>query len=197
MIKEYASYFSSYLLFNLKQREHIENIILFGSTARGEAGKESDVDIFIEVKKENKKLKNEILKIPENFYKSRESLIFKSKGVDNKINLVIGRLTEWKELKSSIESTGIVLYGRYVPSGVSGRKYVILFWDKISKNRGAFLNRLYGVKIKEKRYAGLIEKFGGRKLGKSSIMIPVEKKDEVLKLIKDYKANAKMLEVYS
>ena len=47
MIKAYASYFSSYLLANLKDKESIETIILFGSAARDEATKESDVDIFI------------------------------------------------------------------------------------------------------------------------------------------------------
>ena len=74
---------------------------------------------------------------------------------------------------------------------------IIFHWDKIEKNRGAFLNKIYGVKIKEKRYQGLIEKLGGKKLGKSSIMVPVENKDEILKLIKIYRVNAKIIEVYA
>ena len=197
MIKAYASYFSSYLLANLKEKESIEKIILFGSAARNEATKESDVDIFIEVKKENKKLRSEILKILESFYKSRESLLFKSEKIDNKISLIIGKLNEWRDLEKSIESTGIVLYGKYVPSGIDGKKYVVVFWDNIGKNRGAFLNRIYGVKIKGKHYMGLIEKLGGKKLGKSSMMMPVENKDEILKLIKIYKVNAKIIEIYA
>ena len=196
MIKAYASYFSSYLLANLKEKESIQKIILFGSAAKNEATKESDIDIFIEIKKENQKIKKEIEKISKNFYKSRESLLFKSKGVDNKINLIIGRLDKWRDLKKSIESTGIVLYGKYVPFDISGKKHIIIFWDKIEKNRGAFLNKIYGVKIKEKHYQGLIEKLGGRKLGKSSMMVPIENKDEILNLIKIYKVNAKIIEVY-
>ncbi len=197
MIKAYASYFSSYFLANLKEKGSIERIILFGSAARDEATKRSDVDIFVELKKESKKMKNEIEKILENFYKSRESLLFKSKGIDNKINLIIGRLGKWGSLKKSIESTGIILYGKYTPSDISGKKHAIFFWDKIGKNRGAFLNKLYGFKSKEKHYYGLIEKLGGKKLGKSSIMMPVEKKDEIFKLIKIYKVNAKIVEVYA
>lgn len=197
MIKAYASYFSSYLLDNLKEKESIEKIILFGSVARNEAAKESDVDIFIEVKKESKKIKNKIEKILENFYKSRESLLFKSKGIDNKINLIIGKLDKWRDLEKSIESTGIVLYGKYVSSNISGKKHLVIFWDKIEKNRGAFLNKIYGVKIKGKRYPGLIEKLGGKKLGKSSIMVPIENKDEVLKSIKIYRVHAKIIEVYA
>lgn len=196
MIKAYASYFSSYLLANLKEKKSIEKIILFGSAARNEAIKESDVDIFIEVKKESQKIKNEIEKMLENFYKSRESLLFKSKKVSNKINLIIGRLDKWRDLKKSIESTGIVLYGKYVPSDISGKKHIIIFWDKIEKNRGAFLNKIYGVKIRRKRYQGLIEKLEGKKLGKSSVIIPIESKDEILKLIKPHKVHAKIIEVY-
>ena len=46
MIKAYASYFVSYLLRELGD-SNIRNVILFGSVVRGEAGKDSDVDIFI------------------------------------------------------------------------------------------------------------------------------------------------------
>jgi len=197
MIKAYASYFSSYLLANLKEKESIEKIILFGSAARNEATKKSDIDIFIEVKRESQKIKNEIEKMLENFYKSREYLLFKSKGIDNKIHLIISRLDRWRDLKKSIESTGIVLYGKYVTHGISGKKHIVIFWDRIENNRGAFLNRIYGVKIKGKHYQGLIEKLGGKKLGKSNIIIPVENKDEILKLIKIYKVHAKIIEVYT
>lgn len=196
MIRAYASYFASYLLANLKEKENIKKIILFGSAARNEATKESDVDIFIEIRKESQKIKKEIEKILESFYKSRESLLFKSKGIDNKINLIIGRLDKWRDLKKSIESTGIVLYGKYVSRGVSEKKHVIIFWNKIEKNRGAFLNKIYGVKVKGKHYSGLIEKLTGKKLGKSCIIIPIESKDEILKLIKTHKVHAKIIEVY-
>ena len=108
-LKSYASYFVSYFLDNLNN-VNFEKIILFGSVAREEATKESDIDIFIEIKKENKKLEIEIKKILENFYKSREALLFKAKRIDNKINLIIGKLEEWKDLRDSIENTGIILY---------------------------------------------------------------------------------------
>lgn len=197
MLKAYASYFVSSLLASLKEIHNIEKIILFGSVAKNEANKNSDIDIFIELKKENKKLKARIEKILQDFYKSREALIFKSKGVDNKINLVIGKLNKWKDLKKSIESTGILLYGKYMASEVKGRKYAIIFWDNIEKNRGAFLNKIYGVKIKDKRYTGLIEKFNGKKLGKSNIMIPVEYREDIVNLLKKHKVNAKIMDVYA
>src|SRR4030042_1767193 len=95
----------------------------------------------------------------------------------------------------SIESTGIVLYGRYVSRKAKGKKHAIIFWDKIEKNRGAFLNKSYGFKVGEKRYKGLLGVFGGKKHGKSCIVIPVEKREEILSLAKKYKANARIVEV--
>jgi predicted nucleotidyltransferase len=196
MYKEYASYFVSYLLTNLKDKKDIEKIILFGSAAKEEATKESDIDIFVDVKKESKRAFEEVRKVLENFYMSREAMLFKTKGIDNKINIIMGKLDKWKELKVSIENTGIVLYGKYVPAGIKGRKYLLVAWDKIGKNRGAFLNKAYGFNVGGKHYAGLAEKFNCKRIGKSSIMIPVENKDEILNLIKKYKVSAKFLEVW-
>ena len=51
MLIPYASYFVSYLLDHLKNKNTIERIVLYGSVAREESTKESDVDIFIESKK--------------------------------------------------------------------------------------------------------------------------------------------------
>ncbi|MEK6925864.1 MAG: nucleotidyltransferase domain-containing protein [Nanoarchaeota archaeon] len=198
MLKSYSSYFSSYLLYNLKGLDNIIRIILFGSVAKEENNKESDVDIFIEIKKKSKIFVDRIEKITEDFYKSREALIFKSNGVDNKINVIVGKLEEWDDLKKSIDSTGIVLYGRYVSSGfkAGGKKYSLFFWNKIGKNRGAFLNKIYGFNSKGKKYKGFFEIFGGKKLGKSSIMVPIEHKNEILKLLKHYQVSAKIIEVY-
>jgi len=196
MDKAYASYFVSFLLSNFRDIGNIEKIILFGSVARNEAAKDSDIDLFMEIKKESKRFSDKLQKITEEFYKSREALIFKTKGIDNKINIIAGKIDNWKELKESIESNGILLYGKYVSSNVKGTKYSIIFWDSIKLNRGAFLNKIYGFKANNKHYSGLIEKFNGKKLGKSSFMIPIEHTDDILKLIKHYKVNAKIIEVY-
>ncbi len=192
----YANYFISYVLDNVDDINNIKKIILFGSTARGEAEKESDIDIFIDINKSTKIFERKLDKLTEDFYKSRNALIFKNKGIDNKINLIVGKLEKWTDLKKSIESTGIVLYGRYLPSGVEGKKFVIIYWDKIERNRGAFLNKLYGFKVKDKRYNGLIEKYEGKKLGKSCAMIPLQYREKIGDLLKKYKVHAKIIEVY-
>ena len=198
MLKIYASYFVSYLLNNLKDIENVKRIILFGSVARDEQTKDSDIDIFIEIKKKTKKLENEIKKIVENFYQSREASLFKLKGVNNEFSIKIGELSDWKDLHNSIASTGIVLYGHYeigkLPPSV--RHYIIIFWDEIKKNRGAFLNKVYGFKANSRYYEGLLKKYDGNRLGKSCIILPVQYKKEIFKLLEKYKVKAKAIEVF-
>jgi|TARA_B100001971_G_scaffold175065_1_gene168594 predicted nucleotidyltransferase len=196
MHKAYASYFVSHLLKSIKKTDQINRILLFGSGAKGEANKNSDIDIFIEVNKKTKKLEDEVTKITEDFYKSREALLFKAKGINNKINIIMDKLENWKNLKKSIESTGIQLYGPAMISGKGNKKYAIIHWNKINKNRGAFLNKLYGFKSKNKKYKGLIETLEGEKLGKSCIMIPTTNTNIIEKLLKKYQVRAKIIEVY-
>lgn len=196
MYKAYASYYSSFLLAQMPPEGTISRIILFGSAAKGEASKESDIDIFIEVDKKSTSIEKKIAKLTEAFYKSREALLFKARGIDNKINIIVGRLSEWKELQKSIESTGILLYGRYSASEKGGKKFALIFWDSIRINRGAFLNKLYGFKINGKKYPGFLEKNEGKKIGKSSIMIPIEHSEEVLELIQHHKVKAQIIEIY-
>ena len=59
------------------------------------------------------------------------------------------------------------------------------------------MNKVYGFTVKGKKYKGLAETFGGRKIGKSSIMIPIEHRDEILKLAKNYGVVAKIVEVWA
>ena len=200
MYKQYASYFTSYLLKNLKNINNIRKIILFGSAAKDTAHKDSDIDIFIEIIKKTKKQENEMNKLVQDFYKSREALLFKTKGIDNKINIIVDKLQKWRSLKESIESTGIVLYGNYEAQNKKDNKnlakYAIIYWNKINKNRGAFLNKLYGFKIKNKTYKGILEQLEGKRIGKSCIILPTSNKKQIYDLIKKHKVEAKIIEVY-
>ena len=87
-LKSYASYFSAYLVNNLLNEKEIKKIILFGSVSRDTPEKDSDVDIFIELKKEDSKLAKEIEKLTSEFNQTREALQFKTKGMKNKIGII-------------------------------------------------------------------------------------------------------------
>ncbi len=196
-LKAYAARFTSFLIERFgEETSKIDNIILYGSVARGTADKESDVDIFVDTTHEIEEKVNEIL---EEFYDSREYTLFRSKGVDNEIELKIGELSEWDDLHRSISSTGKVLWGRYkITEEPIGTKHKIIFyWDKIGRSRSSFLNKLYGYESKDKKVVGLLEKWDGKKIGKSSIMIPIQYKQNKLELIEEYDVNSKNIEVYS
>lgn len=195
----YASSFVTFFLTNIKKTENTVRIILFGSVAHDEATKESDVDLFIEVKKKTKALEEEIRTIEESYYQSREAAIFKAQGIENKFSIKIGKLQEWKDLAPSIESTGIVLYGLYETNEIpaKAKRWLIAYWNKIGKNRGAFLNKLYGVTIQQKKYLGLLSRTGGRKLGKSCIMLPMAAKKDFFLLARKHKVEARVQEVLS
>ena len=92
----------------------MNEIILFGSVARGDFGKDSDIDLFFDVNNDNqeeeikKVLNNELVK----FSKSKIAETWSLMGIKNNISIKVGILNEWK-LKRSIISEGIVLYGKY------------------------------------------------------------------------------------
>lgn len=193
-IKAYASSFASFLIEEVGDR--IDRIILYGSVAKGEATKESDVDIFIDTEKD---IEDDIRKVLKGFYNSREATLFRAKGIDNEITIKVGRLKDWKELHRSITSTGITLWGPFEAKErpIGTRHRIIFYWEKIGESRGAFLNKLYGFRSKGREYKGLLKKWEGKKVGKSSILIPAKYKEEMVELIKKYKVDAKSIEVFA
>jgi len=193
----YASSFVSFLIRRLEDNmKEIDRIILYGSVAKGNAMKTSDVDIFIDTKKDLKKKVNNII---DEFYDSREALLFKVKGIRNEINVKTGELKNWRELHRSIISSGVTLWGRYEAreKPIGTRHKIIFYWDKIERNRGAFLNKIYGFKSRGKRYTGLLEKMDGGRIGKSSIIVPIEYKEEIIDLLKKYDVHVKNIEVFT
>lgn len=179
----------------------IDSIILFGSMVQGRASAESDVDIFFDSKmnkKQKAKFQTELRKVISSFRLSQQALKFKMDSISNEISPLIGNLDEWKSLKHSILSTGIIVYGRYVgPQSKKDLKHrLLVFWEPKIKNRGSFLNKIYGYNIGKKHYMGLIEKSGGMKVGKSAIIMPADKKESLYKILESHKVSYQILEVF-
>ncbi len=201
--KNYAVSAVCHILQNLpeKRTNKIASIILFGSVAQDRATDASDVDLFFDAdlgKTQGKNLKKMLDKIIEDFYLSKIALRYKLEGVDNKINVIVGKLDEWEGLKRSITSTGIVLFGRYT-SGVEKsrlKQHFIISWDQPKKNRGAFLNKLYGYSVKKKRYRGMAAKYNCMRMGKSAIIVPSEHKDKFIDHMEKYNADYQIIEIF-
>lgn len=200
-IKKYAIVAAGYLLSKISEKDLncINSVILFGSTARGTATEESDIDLFFDAdlsKSAENALRNRLNKIAEEYYLSSIALEYRMKNISNQISITVGRLSEWADLNYSISSEGIVLYGKYTAKPPKIKAYTILSWENPAKSKSALLNKIYGYKIRGKKYAGLLEKKLGKKLGRGTIMVPAGSKDAFIGVFEKYKANYSRYEVW-
>ena len=191
----YAMDFASFLILKLGEDcNKIKSVILFGSVARMEATKNSDVDIFIDVFANEDAISKKISRIKEDFYKSvKFNKFWKLMDIENDIKPIVGKLDEWKDLKASILANGIVLYGTY--QGIPGKsKHVILFWENIKpQSRRVTINKqIFGYTHYGKKYRGLFQTYGGLKLGKGAIQIPIESYPVFIKLFRKYRIPVKI-----
>lgn len=194
----YAMDFASFLIQKATNRDQIKNILLFGSVSREEADKTSDIDIFIDITKEDSSLEKEIKKCLDDFLaSSKYRNYWQLLETKNEIKLTIGELEKWPELKPSITANGILLYGKFKPEIKEGQHTSFLIWGNIKPNsKRVLLNKqLLGFKQKNKFYEGLLQKYRGEKLGKGCIAVPLEYTNLFLKLFKKYNAHPKIKKV--
>ncbi len=181
----YAQDFISFLFQHLDEDAgKINQVILFGSSTRGEATKKSDIDLFIDVI--DKKLEKRVDKIKEEFYDSiKVKKYWNLLGINNKINCYVGVLKEWTSLERSLIANGIVLFGRY--QGETKTQPYYLFIAIPGKNRNKSISvwrQLYGYtqKIGKKTYVkkGLVKEYDGRKLARGVFVIPAEHSQKII-----------------
>lgn len=91
---------------------------------------------------------------------------------------MVGNIDEWKDLKISILSDGIILYAKYneVPRDAKTSLYALIWWNSVKSNtkRVIISRNLYGWRSGNKKYTGLLDKLGGRKIGGNAILVPME-----------------------
>ena len=194
----YALDFTSFLIQKIKNQDQIKNIILFGSVARREAGKTSDIDIFVDLVKEDKKLELEIKKILDKFMNSTKyTNYWKLLDLENEIKLTIGELNKWNQLKPSIIANGISLYGKFKTDIKEGKHKTFFIWENIKPNskRVLFNKQLLGYKQNNKFYDGLLQKYGGERMGKGCIITHLDSANIFLKLFRKHKISVKIKKV--
>ena len=176
--------FASFLI----ERINVESIILFGSVAQNNFDSESDIDIFIDANDKNKEKIENLLEL---YKKTEEYEKFKLEGIKNEISLKIGRLNEWKDLKRSIISGGLVLYGNYKGKPDKLKHKIIFMLDVDNMKRAKKIKiwrKIYGYKQKIGKKVYIFNGLAEKKLGRGSFIIPVEK----FKNIKEYLAKNKI-----
>src|SRR3989338_2350249 len=201
-LKKFAFSFVNFLFQRISEDwlSGINSIILFGSVAQNRSAEKSDIDIFFDTtfsESRASSFKKMLLDIKDEFLITNEALLFKTKRIYNDMSFTVGNLEKWSEMKKSVSSSGIVLYGKY--SGKfrkdALRQDFIFSWSS-SKNRGALLNKLYGYRIGKTKYKGFIAKYG-KKIGKSAALISSEHKDDFMKILEKYSAKYSVIEVFA
>lgn len=173
-----------------KNYSEIETAIIFGSVARDQAGKESDLDICIILKNENLKsnISNKILDLEEKY--------------DKNINLVFTN-PSFKNLDRQFIETilreGIVVYGKKPDASIQQLElepYEIIKFDlsNLDHSKKMKIKRLlYGIKTEKKykgkiytnKQKGLVEKLDGLRIGIASILIPEKKSWEIENILRE------------
>lgn len=174
------------------------SIILFGSVARQEASKESDVDIFIDVSLDKEKAEKEAKEILQKFLNSKHYRDYwLLKGITNEIKLNIGPLNDWKGLKESILANGIKLYGKYEELPDNAVNKTLLFWEAVKpeSKRVLLSKRLFGYSHEGKRYPGMVQKYNAEKMGKGIISVGSQYTNLFIKLFREMKISVKIRKV--
>lgn len=193
----YALDFTSFLLENGVEPK---KVILFGSVVTEEFDRESDIDIFIDIdESEEKKIRN-ILKIFDKTFGDKWRL----KGIQNQLSLKIGSLNKWPDLKRSIQSYGILLYGKYneLPENIKSYLLFRLNFSRMPRAKKVSVwRKIYGYsqKVGRKNYErkGFIESLGGKKLEKGIVLIPANKSHEFKEFLNKKRVDFLVNEVWS
>ncbi len=181
----------------------IEHIIVFGSVVRGDFDKESDVDIFIDTQKPSA-IEPVVKSVIDEFY-SHSKHTWVLRGIENIIKPIVGNLDadRWSNLKKEIISNGLVIYGSYKELPENTKHCVLINYDisKLKpKDKSKFTRDLLGYRLvrKKKEYIiqGLLQKSGGTKIGKSSVLIPKQHQGELYKFFSKSKSSFEIREAW-
>lgn len=194
---EYIYNFLS-ILFSKIEPSKVRSIILFGSFARGDYRKDSDIDIFIDtLDKDNlNELVNESLKEFE--LKAEKS--WHIKGVRNAIQPIVDNLEldKWSELKNEINLYGKVLFGAPFSADRKERRSALIEYDisKLKqKDKMRIIRKLYGYKTMQRKkmyvHKGIIQDLNGEKVA-NGILLPAENNKKAMNILKENKIPVKI-----
>lgn len=192
----YALDFVAYLI---EKVEGINQIILYGSTFRGDFIPESDIDLFIDIS--DKKIENKVKKCLESYHLTGKYKSWKLRGIEKEFSLIIGKLDsrEWKDLRRAMINEGMILYGKYKAEIEKINHYTLIVFENIKpdKKRIKIYRKLFGFKIGKKRYPGLIEKTNSIKAGKGSILVPIEHVNTIKKYLQEKNVQMRLFDLWS
>lgn len=203
---ELLSYIYDFIRFlTANNKGELPEVILFGSVARGDFHKDSDIDLFINVKnKSEQKEIEQIVKKTRIEFETAASDSWHLKGINFPIRAIVGNLDSerWSALKREIISTGRVIYGRYQElPGKLNHHYLLSFDLKnlLPKNKVKFIRMLYGYESRKEhkvyRRTGILQD-KGIKINQNTLLISIEQYKVFLGLFKQFKIKHQVREIW-
>ena len=187
-------------------KDKIEEIIVFGSVARGSFDKKSDIDLFFNVK--NAEESAEIERVVRRIQKSFEVKAEKTWGLKKiklPMSIIVGSLKDktWEALKEEITSSGIILYSTYkeIPEKLNHNYLLYYSLTNLSrKNKMKFIRRLFGysqkIMKKEYRQKGFLEEISGLKLASNALLVPAQEVKKIKDVFKEFKVEYNIIEAW-
>lgn len=195
----FAGDFVSYLIQQMGTKD-FDQIILFGSTARKEADKKSDIDIFIE---SDKNIQNNVNKIIDKFYNSSKYIKYwKALNIRNQIKCIVGSLNDFPDLKRSLVNSALILYAPYKGEikGASYSLFTVNFTGAFKDKMRAW-RKLYGSSQKKGKKVyktkGFLEEIKGKRISKGIFIIPIQKTKDTISFLRKIGAKYKIIEISS
>jgi predicted nucleotidyltransferase len=163
-------------------KDEIKQIVIYGSAAKGTYDKESDIDLFFDIKsKEKTELIENFLRKAIRSFEIKSEKTWKLKKINFPISFIVGSLEDetWKGIREEISSSGILLYGPYkeIPNNL---QHFHLFYYSLAnlsrKDKMKFIRSTFGYRLKkskkEYKQKGFIEEVGGIKLASNVVLVP-------------------------
>lgn len=195
--------FTRFLMAHFKKEP--PEIILFGSTARGDFHEDSDIDLFINVKnKSEQKEIEEIVRKTKIEFEAAASNSWSLKEINLPIKVIVGNLDseQWSPLKREIISTGKVIYGKYQELPAKLNHYYLLSFDLKNlapKNKVKFIRKMYGYESKKEKtvyhHRGILQE-RGVKINQNTLLVSTDQYNLFLDLFQQFKIKYQIREAW-
>ena len=201
----YSYDFISYLMMQPPIKKYsIRKILVYGSAARGDFDKGSDVDLFFDCVEGGDRLKHlstQIEKAKEGFASSGRQGKWNIAGIKNEFSIIIDNIDseKWDDLRKSMGSHAVVLWERYTKKSEDIKPYSLITWKIPAKEAGKrvqLARKIYGYSSRGKRYNGLISSTKARVFSNSVVIIPSEYTNKYRELFRELKVRYKIKQAY-
>ncbi len=186
----------SFVFQNADIKNKINSIYLFGSAVRGELSSTSDIDLFVDCKKENEARVRQLMESGiVRFQGSNDYPKWKLLHFIYPFSVQAGDINEW-DLKLSIASEGILLYSIKSFINIGERK--VLFKITFPKEKKDYIKLrriLFGRDEEDYRGKGIVAEINGKKISSEVFIIPKEEQSRIIELLTAQKIDFTMTEI--